>query len=153
MTNSKRNARIDLMKYIKTSLMQCVLLHQIIRASIYNMGYIETIKSLSLNLCKKVDKYKFLCRLSIKKIKKILKYIQQQDLHNNIVSSCISITLLAHLLCIFSNKDSQIIVGVKIENGKVLSHSWLEVGDKQILNYFTDYKEYHIIKKFCLENI
>lgn len=141
------------MKKIKFYQVQCLLLHQIIRAQIYDTSYIDAIKFLSKNLCKKINKENFICELSYKKIKKILKYIEEQDMKNNIVSSCISLTLLAHILCIYSNKNTEIVIGVKIENGKVLSHSWLEVEDGGVINFFTDYSKYKIIKKFSLENI
>lgn len=102
---------------------QSVLIHQLIRKMIYRFDYIKTIKLLKEEIYDSmwIEEYKY--RLSIRNINKILKYIANEDSKHNIVSSCISITILAYLLCDFANIESKIIIGVALVNQKVLSHS------------------------------
>ena len=133
---------------------QSILLHQLIRKFMYKTDYISTIKFLKNSLydCINVENYK--CNLSINSIYKILNFIVREDEQHNLVSSCISITLLAYLLCDFSSIKTKIVLGVKIINGKLISHSWLRIlKNNSIINFFTDYKDYKIIKEFSLEDV
>lgn len=121
---------------------------------IYNTNYIETIKFLKTNIYDCVDVETFKFKASIRQIKKILEYIVSEDKKNNIVSSCITITILAHLLCYFADIKSKIVLGVQVINGKLISHSWLKIDKKdKIINYFTEYENFEIIKEFALEEI
>lgn len=134
---------------------EAILIHQFIRKSIYKIGYIETLKSIKKDIFDCLALEDFTINLKASVINKMLNYIVNEDKENSLVSSCISITILAHILCILSNIKSKIVIGVKIENGKLFSHSWLKVIDsnKKIINYFEDYRNYKVIKEFCLGDL
>lgn len=132
---------------------QAIILHQIIRGCIYANDYITTIKMLKKQLYDNLNFSRLCVKLSLKKIKKIVDYVYLLDKQNELVSSCISITILAHILCEMANIKSQIVIGVNIENGKLLSHSWLVLKNNEVINYFTDYKKYRPIKKFMIKEV
>lgn len=126
-----------------------VLIHTILRMNINQLGYVNAIKVLSKNFISVLNAVNTFPPLSTRQIKKIAATIITDDNKDMLVTSCISISLLVHILCLLSKINSEIVIGVTIINGKVFSHAWVETHD-ETFDFMSEGYNYKVIKKFSL---
>ena len=129
-----------------------LLTHSLIRMSIIHCGYIEAMRQISTTICSiyQIDRRK----LSMKKrdIVSALEDIIRQDTNGQVVASCISIAATAHVLLYMMGVSSKIVIGVRLIDKKILSHSWVEITSDEIINFQFDNIEYKPIRKFDLDS-
>ena len=138
-----------LMKNWDRLLTLSMVMHTLLRTNINKFGYVDTIKDLSKDINSILLAINNFSVLSVKQIRKIAKVIIEKDLSNELVASCISISLLIHILCILYKIDSYIVIGVVLINGKLFSHAWVETVDAKI-DFMAEGYNYKTIKKFTL---
>lgn len=116
-----------------------ILIHQFLRESIREKGFIKTFDN-----CKKMIKNivirenKISEKKSFKTISKLIKIILDNESQGNLISSCISISLLIHLILFSFNIKSKLHIGVYCVNDEsIISHAWVTT-NKYTFNFHYD---------------
>ena len=126
-----------------------IVIHNLLRININTFGYVKSINLLSIGLNSILSAIDTFHPLSIKEIKKIIKFIIDKDASNELVTSCISISLFVHILCLISKINSKIIIGVALINNKVFSHAWVET-DFEKIDFMSEGYAYKVIKEISI---
>lgn len=128
-----------------------ILIHQLLKNQIQTIGYIKT-----LNTCKNiVSKTQFQSKISKKRAyeyinRKINKLLAEEE-KGNLITSCISLSLLIHILLFTYNIKSHIIIGVFcVNNSNIISHAWVKTEDDTIFNFHYDNIKYKEITKLSI---
>lgn len=104
-----------------------ILLHQFIKSSIQLNGFFGAV-----DICKNIYNSTEHCIQSkatkiFSKISRLIEKLKELDQDGAIVTSCLSIALLVHLLLSLNNINSELKIGVNLVNDvDIISHAWVE---------------------------
>ena len=108
-----------------------ILLLQFIKSSIQLNGFFNTVE-----ICRNIynsteHSVVYKTKKTFKKIIRLINELKELDSDGVIVTSCLSIALLVHLLLSLNNINSQLKIGVNLINDiDIISHAWVESMDK-----------------------
>lgn len=130
-----------------------IIIHSFIRAELSKTDFYTAIKSIAMCLVPFIENTNISYKdFDFNILAKIAKKILTEDKQGELVSSCVSISILIHLLLCIYNIDSYIIIGVCVNSGKTFSHAWV-VSDNKEYNYKFDNYEYKEINRINLKEV
>lgn len=140
-------------KELKLIESMAIIIHSFIKIELSRSDFYTAIKSIAVCISPFIEKSNILRKdLDYKTLEKIAKKILSEDSQGKLVSSCVSISILLHILLCIYNIDSYIVIGVCVNSGKTFSHAWV-VSEKKEFNYRFDNFEYKEINRINLKEV
>lgn len=130
-----------------------IVIHSFIRIELSKSDFYTAIKAIATCLFPFIESNNISPKnFNYKILEDIAKKILIKDNQGELVSSCVSISILLHLLLCIYNIDSYIVIGICVNSGKTFSHAWVVSGEKEF-NYRFDNFEYKEINRINLKEV